>query len=109
VYGTTREIFGVGTTLWFDAAVDVEIGDLRDVKEYGDLGTYFFTDTGMADKPFDTPHLNSIYNSPPYLHNGAARTLEEIWTRFNISHRHGFAADMTRGQFNDMIAYLKAL
>ena len=32
---------------------------------------------------FDTPHLNNIYDSAPYLHNGMADTLEEIWTRFN--------------------------
>ncbi len=29
---------------------------------------------------FDTPHLNNIYASPPYLHDGRAATLEEIWT-----------------------------
>ena len=31
----------------------------------------------------DVPHLNNIYDSAPYLHNGIADTLEEIWTRFN--------------------------
>ena len=29
----------------------------------------------------DVPHLNNIYDSAPYLHNGIADTLEEIWTR----------------------------
>ena len=32
---------------------------------------------------FDIPHLNNIYDSAPYLHNGMADTLEEIWTVYN--------------------------
>ena len=27
---------------------------------------------------FDVPHLNNIYDSSPYLHNGISDTLEEI-------------------------------
>ena len=38
---------------------------------------------------FDVPHLNNIYDSAPYLHNGMADTLEEIWTRFNPYDKHG--------------------
>jgi cytochrome c peroxidase len=58
---------------------------------------------------FDTPHLNNIYDSAPYLHNGIAPTLEEIWTRYNPSDTHGVTNDMTKDQLNDLIEFLKTL
>ncbi|MBN1846277.1 MAG: beta-propeller fold lactonase family protein [Sedimentisphaerales bacterium] len=58
---------------------------------------------------FDTPHLNNIYDSAPYLHNGIAETLEEIWTKYNPDDRHGVTNDMTKDQLNDLIEYLKTL
>ena len=58
---------------------------------------------------FDVPHLSNIYDSAPYLHNGMAHTLEEIWTRFNPYDTHGVTNDMTKDQLNDLIEYLKTL
>ena len=50
-----------------------------------------------------------MYESAPYLHDGSAQTLEEIWTRYNDSDEHGVANDMTKDQLNDLVQYLKAL
>jgi YVTN family beta-propeller protein len=58
---------------------------------------------------FDVPHLNNIYESAPYLHDGRAETLEEIWTRFNPNDEHGVTNDMTKDQLNDLVEYLKTL
>jgi hypothetical protein len=58
---------------------------------------------------FDTPHLNNIYASPPYLHDGRAATLEEIWTMYGKEDKHGVANDMTKNQLNDLVEYLKSL
>ena len=58
---------------------------------------------------FDVPALNNVYESAPYLHNGMADTLEEIWTRFNPYDRHGATNDMTKDQLNDLIEYLRTL
>jgi hypothetical protein len=58
---------------------------------------------------FDTPHLNNIYASPPYLHDGRAKTLEEIWTLYGKDDKHGLVGDMTKNQLNDLIEYLKSL
>jgi hypothetical protein len=58
---------------------------------------------------FDVPHLNNIYDSAPYLHNGIAHTLEEIWTVYNPNDEHGVTNDMTKDQLNDLIEYLKTL
>lgn len=58
---------------------------------------------------FDSPNLINVYESAPYLHDGSAQTLEEIWTRYNDSDEHGVANDMTKDQLNDLVEYLKAL
>lgn len=71
-----------------------------------DVGTKHPLDT-LAK--FDVPHLNNIYDSAPYLHNGMANTLEEIWTVHNPYDTHGVTNDMTKDQLNDLIEYLKTL
>ena len=71
-----------------------------------DVGTKHRLDTISK---FDVPHLNNVYDSAPYLHNGIADTLEEIWTRFNPYDQHGVTNDMTKDQLNDLIEYLKTL
>ncbi|MDP8245267.1 MAG: multiheme c-type cytochrome [Candidatus Hinthialibacter antarcticus] len=58
---------------------------------------------------FDVPHLNNIYATAPYLHDGRAPTLEEIWTVFNPQDEHGVSNDMTKDQLNDLIEFLKTL
>ncbi|MCP4156287.1 MAG: beta-propeller fold lactonase family protein [bacterium] len=58
---------------------------------------------------FDVPHLNNIYETAPYLHDGRSNTLEEIWTRYNPEDKHGETNDMTKDQLNDLIEYLKTL
>ncbi|MGA2183389.1 MAG: multiheme c-type cytochrome [Bryobacteraceae bacterium] len=71
-----------------------------------DVGTKMsFDRTGNLD----VPHLNNIYDSAPYLHNGMAATLEQIWTVYNPDDRHGVTNDMTKDQLNDLIEYLKTL
>jgi hypothetical protein len=70
------------------------------------VGTKFAYDRGGK---FDAPHLLNIYDSAPYLHNGIAWTLEEIWTKYNPYDEHGVTNDMTKDQLNDLIEYLKTL
>jgi YVTN family beta-propeller protein len=71
-----------------------------------DVGTRMKLD---RETHFDVPHLNNIYDSAPYLHNGIAETLEEIWTVHNPYDSHGVTNDMTKDQLNDLIEYLKTL
>jgi YVTN family beta-propeller protein len=111
-YGTDATLTDVGSTMYFDAPIEtiaVDVADLdRYIEELGEYGSYYYTDTGARQQVFDTPHLTNIYDSPPYMHNGTAFTLEEIWTRFDQLTLHGVTDDLTRQQFNDLIAYLKA-
>lgn len=75
-------------------------------KKSFDVGTAAKYDTsGM----FDIPQLDRIYEKPPYLHNGEARTLEEIWTIYNPTDKHGVTSDMSKEQLNDLVEFLKTL
>lgn len=71
-----------------------------------DVGTMGQRDT---DSEFDSAHLINIFDSPPYLHDGRAPTLEEIWTVFNLDDKHGVSRDWTKQQLNDLMEYLKSL
>jgi YVTN family beta-propeller protein len=58
---------------------------------------------------FDTPHLIGIGASAPYLHDGRAKTLEEIWTTYQKDDLHGVSAYWSKEQLNDLVEYLKTL
>jgi YVTN family beta-propeller protein len=70
------------------------------------VGTLVASDDSIL---FDTPHLNNIYASAPYLHDGRAATLEEIWTIYGKTERHGVVNDLTKMDLNYLIEYLKSL
>jgi YVTN family beta-propeller protein len=69
-----------------------------------DVGTKRSTDnSGLVD----TPQLINVALTAPYLHDGSARTLEEIWTVFNLEDKHGRTNDLTKDELNDLIEYLR--
>ena len=71
-----------------------------------DVGTAAKFDTSGL---FDTPQLDRVYQDAPYLHDGEALSLEEIWTLFNNYDKHGVTSDMNKNQLNDLIEFLKTL
>lgn len=75
-------------------------------RQMADVGTLALTDDSIL---FDTPHLNNIFASPPYLHDGRAASLEEIWTIYGKTEQHGSVNDLNKTQLNDLIDYLKSL
>jgi len=74
--------------------------------EQVDVGTGKATDRSSV---FDIPQLTNVGLSAPYLHDGSARTLEEIWTLFNPEDRHGVTNDLQKDELNDLIEYLKTI
>jgi len=56
---------------------------------------------------FDTPGLNNLVDTGPYLHDGKALALEELWTVYNPDDRHGRANDLSKQELNALIEYLK--
>ena len=69
-----------------------------------DVGTRKPTDTTGV---FKTPQLTNIALTGPFLHDGSARTLEEIWTIYNPEDKHGRTNDLTKDELNDLIEYLR--
>jgi len=69
-----------------------------------EVGTRKTTDnTGLLK----APPLTNIALTAPYLHDGSARSLEEIWTVFNPEDKHGRTNDLTKDELNDLIEYLR--
>ena len=62
-------------------------------------------DTGT----YDVPHLTAIGSKAPYLHDGRALTLEEIWTAPDVGDLHGVVTDLTKADLNDLVEFLKGL
>lgn len=60
-------------------------------------------------RKFDTAHLVNVYQHTGFLHDGRAATMEEIWTKYGTSNRHGAVNDLQKEQLNDLIEYLKTL
>lgn len=58
---------------------------------------------------FDVPHLTGIGSKAPYLHDGRAATLEEIWTLPGVGDQHGVVSDLNKAELNDLVEYLKGL
>jgi YVTN family beta-propeller protein len=69
-----------------------------------DVGTRKPTDNPGLLK---APPLTEIALTAPYLHDGSAHTLEEIWTVYNPEDKHGRTNDLTKDELNDLIEYLR--
>jgi YVTN family beta-propeller protein len=58
---------------------------------------------------FDTPALRDCYRTAPYLHDGRAQTLKEIFTDHNPNGTHGLVRGFSDEDLDDMVAYLRTL
>ena len=67
-------------------------------------------DVGTGSNPlehkgtsFDTPSLRGVADSAPYFHDGSATTL------IDVVNTHGSATTLTRGDKNDLVAFLSTI
>ncbi len=66
--------------------------------------------TGMdADKEFDTPTLVEVWRTAPYLHDGRAATLHDVFTDHNPDDKHGHTSPLTDEQLDELVAYMRSL
>ena len=64
------------------------------------------------DKPedlFDTPTLVELWRTAPYLHDGSAATLREVFSAHNPNDRHGKTSNLSPQELDDLCAYLLSL
>jgi len=79
---------------------------------YTDLKAYDTGTLGPYDRPdnrFYTPKLTEIYRTAPYLHDGRAATLEEVFTNWNKEDKHGATSKLSKDELADLLAYLQSL
>jgi DNA-binding beta-propeller fold protein YncE len=63
----------------------------------------------QGEDAFDTPSLIEAWRTAPYLHDGRAATLEEIFTKFNPDNKHGHTSKLTGEQIADLAEYLNSI
>ena len=88
----------------FSAAFDI------DREKVGkDLSDAIFSGHNNTVKFADVPHLAGAYDTDPYLHDGRARTLEEIFGKYNPQKLHGKAHDLSPAEMQDLLEYVREL
>ena len=60
-------------------------------------------------RAFDNPSLLELYRTGPYLHDGRAVTLHELFTKFNQGDKHGRTSHLSKDELDDLVAYLLSL
>jgi hypothetical protein len=68
-----------------------------------------YVGTTPAGMELDVPHLAGVYDSYPYLHDGSAKTLEDVFRRRNPQKLHGSTEALTPEEFKDLIEYIREL
>jgi DNA-binding beta-propeller fold protein YncE len=105
----TRDNLATGKQLFLNARVGCARCHppplLTDLKTH-DVGTGTPADrTGR----FDTPTLRELWRTAPYLHDGRARTLTDVFRQFNPDDQHGRTSHLSVEQLDTLIAFLRSL
>ncbi len=67
------------------------------------------TGTISGEDRFNTPSLRALNRTAPYLHDGRAATLEDVFKKHDPEQRHGAGRELSVEELADLIAYLKSL
>lgn len=78
---------------------------------YTDLQTH---EMGMGqgmdkDKPFDTPTLVECWRTAPFLHDGRASTMKELFQEFNKDDVHGDTSKLSPRELDDLVEFVLSL
>jgi YVTN family beta-propeller protein len=57
----------------------------------------------------DTPTLNGVWETPPYLHDGSAATLRDVLVTANAEDRHAFTSELSEDELNQLLSYVQQL
>jgi YVTN family beta-propeller protein len=78
-------------------------GELSTGPQTFDLGLGKGMDSG---KKFVTSTLVEVWRTAPYLYDGRAATMEDIFTRFNPADMHGKTSGLSKQQLADLVEYV---
>jgi DNA-binding beta-propeller fold protein YncE len=85
-----------------------------------DVANFIFHDVGTLQPSsgqrlgsplsgIDTPSLLGLWASAPYLHDGSAATLSDLFTSRNADDTHGRTSSLSSDEVDDLISYLSSL
>lgn len=77
--------------------------------ELHDVGTITALSGTRAGGPLfgiDTPSLLGVWETAPYLHDGSAATLRDVFTTRNPTDLHGYTSSLSPEELDDLVAYL---
>jgi YVTN family beta-propeller protein len=97
-----------GRALFLDKAQCAKChrSDAYDDDRPHDLGT---RGPGDVQAKFDTPSLRGVARTAPYLHDGRAATLADVFGKHNAQQRHGAAHQLNKAELADLLAFLRSL
>ena len=76
-----------------------------DMKRH-DVGSGLDEYKGFA---FDTPTLCEVWRTAPYLYDGRARTIFDMFKKYNAGDKHGITSDLNDDELKDLEAYILTL
>ena len=98
-----------GKKLFFSAETDC--GRCHSGPYYTDTQSYNVGTKGPLDQraEFDTPLLNELWRTAPYLHDGRSATVRDVLTTDNPQDQHGSTSQLTQEDITDLEAFLLSL
>lgn len=84
-----------------------DCGDCHAGPQLGGTGRRAWVGTTRPDLLLDVPHLAGVYDSAPYLHDGRAATLEEVFTQYDPEGHHGRAHALSTEELHDLIEFVR--
>lgn len=79
--------------------------DYTDLKPH-DLGHGTGPD---VNKSFITAPLTEVWRTAPYLYDGRAATMRDVFTTFNPQDKHGVTSNLSPEQLNELVEYVLSL
>jgi cytochrome c peroxidase len=61
------------------------------------------------EKTFDTPTLVEVWRTAPYLHDGRAYEMKDVFSRCNPKELHGRTGKLSAKELDDLVEYVNSL
>ncbi len=58
---------------------------------------------------FDTPTLSEVWRTAPYLYDGRAKTMKEVFSEFNPEDKHGLTSALSGKELDQLVEYVLSL
>jgi DNA-binding beta-propeller fold protein YncE/cytochrome c peroxidase len=79
----------------------------------------YYTDNKMYDvkttgedevgRKLNVPTLREAWRTAPYLYDGRAATMKDVFTKFNKENMHGDTKNLSEQEINDLVEYVNSL